>query len=90
MNLQLVICCKNIYLIVKYRRSKGGSNMQDEKAIREEIEELRKKLNEKVVNSDKRMPDPETMELSKRMDELLNMLNEVQKKLKTYKVSKKR
>lgn len=80
MNLQLATYCKNIYLIVKYRRSKGGNNMQDEKKIREEIEELRKKLNEKVINSDKRMPDPETMELSKKMDELLNKLNEVEEK----------
>jgi len=81
MNLQPTMYCKNIYLIVKYKkRSKGGNNMQDEKKIREEIEELRKKLNEKVINSDKRMPDPETMELSKKMDELLNKLNEVEEK----------
>ena len=51
--------------------------MQDEKTIRAEIEVLRKKLNEKMVNSDTRMPDPETMELSKKMDELLNSLKEV-------------
>lgn len=51
--------------------------MQDEKEIREEIEVLRKKLNEKVISSDKRMPDPVILELSKKMDELLNSLNEV-------------
>jgi len=51
--------------------------MQNEKTIRAEIEVLRDKLNEKMFNSDKRMPDPETLELSKRMDELLNRLNEV-------------
>ena len=52
--------------------------MQNEKMIRAEIEELRGKLNEKMASSNNRMPDPETMELSKKMDELLNRLNEVQ------------
>ena len=51
--------------------------MQDEKAIREEIEVLRKKLNEKMNSNAGRMPAPDTLELSKRMDELLNRLNEV-------------
>jgi len=51
--------------------------MLDEKTIREEIEVIRKKLNEKMVNSESRMPDPETLELSKRMDELLNSLNKI-------------
>ena len=51
--------------------------MLDEKVIREEIEVIRKKLNEKMVNSENRMPDSETLKLSKRMDELLNSLNEV-------------
>jgi len=69
--------CKNIYLIVKYGESKGGNNMQNEEVIRAEIEVLRKKLNEEVVNSENRMPNSETLKLSKRMDELLNMLNEV-------------
>jgi len=51
--------------------------MQNEEVIRAEIEVLRKKLNEEVVNSENRMPNSETLKLSKRMDELLNMLNEV-------------
>lgn len=50
--------------------------MLDEKIVREEIEVLRKKLNAKMLNSENRMPDSETLELSKRMDELLNSLNE--------------
>ena len=53
--------------------------MDNEKIIREEIEVIRKKLNEKMFSSNTRMPDPETMELSKKMDELLNRLNEVTK-----------
>lgn len=51
--------------------------MLDEKVIRAEIEVLRERLNEKMANNDKRMPDAETMELSRKMDELLNKLNEV-------------
>ena len=51
--------------------------MQTEKEILEEIEIVREKLNEKVANTVNRMPDFETMELSKKMDELLNRLDEV-------------
>jgi len=51
--------------------------MHDEKTIRAEIEVVRKELNEKMANNDNRMPDAETLKLSKRMDELLNNLNEV-------------
>lgn len=43
--------------------------------IMQEIEGLRLKLNEKVANNKNRMPDLETMNLSRRMDELLNKLN---------------
>lgn len=53
--------------------------MQDKDKIREELEALREKLNEKMLNTDTRMPDPETMELSRKMDELLNKLNETTK-----------
>jgi len=56
---------------------KEANNMQNEKKIREEIEILRKELNDRMFNSDGRMPDSKTMELSKRMDELLNELNEL-------------
>ena len=54
--------------------------MQNEQQIREEIEVLRKKLNEMVVNEATRMPDPETLNLSNRMDELLNKLSELRTK----------
>lgn len=51
--------------------------MQTEKEILEEMEKVREKLNKKVSNTVNRMPDSETMELSKKMDELLNKLDEV-------------
>ncbi len=51
--------------------------MQEEKTIRAEIEALREKLNEKMVSSNRRMPDSEMLELSRKMDELLNNLNKV-------------
>ena len=54
--------------------------MQTEKEILEEIEIVREKLNEKVANTVNRMPDSETMELSKRMDELLNFLEAIREK----------
>ena len=54
--------------------------MQTEKEILEEIEMVRAELNEKVANAVNRMPDSETMELSKRMDELLNLLEEIKTK----------
>lgn len=69
------MCCKKIYLIVKLNRL-GGITMQSSKQqIMQEIEGLRLKLNEKVANNKNRMPDLETMNLSRRMDELLNKLN---------------
>ena len=54
--------------------------MQKEKEILEEIEIVREKLNEKVANTINRMPDSETMELSKKMDELLNQLEKLTSK----------
>lgn len=48
--------------------------MQTEKEIREEIEIVRKQLNEKIKSSCTRIPDAEMMELSKKMDTLLNLL----------------
>lgn len=48
--------------------------MQNEKEIRREIEALRKKLNEEVNTSDNRVPSSEMLELSQKMDELLNNL----------------
>jgi len=51
--------------------------MQTEKEILEEIEIVREKLNSKVANTINRMPDSETLELSKKMDELLDRLDEV-------------
>ena len=54
--------------------------MQTEKEILEEIEMVREKLNDKVANAVNRMPDSETMELSKRMDELLNLLEAIREK----------
>lgn len=69
------MCCKKIYLIVKLNWL-GGITMQSSKQqIMQEIEGLRLKLNEKVANNKNRMPDLETMNLSRRMDELLNKLN---------------
>lgn len=51
--------------------------MQTQKEILEEIEVVREKLNEKVANTINRTPDEETMKLSKRIDELLNRLEEL-------------
>lgn len=48
--------------------------MQNKEEIRAEIEELREKLNFKVANNEDRIPDLETIELSHRIDDLLNLL----------------
>lgn len=50
--------------------------MKSKDQIREEIEILRKKLNEKTKENIGRTPNEETMELSRKIDELLNLLNE--------------
>ncbi len=48
--------------------------MQTREQIRDEIEKIRGILNKKMLNNTNRKPDQETMELSRRMDELLNLL----------------
>ena len=50
--------------------------MKSKDQIREEIEILRKKLNEKTKENLGRTPDEETMEISRKIDELLNLLDE--------------
>jgi len=50
--------------------------MKSKDQIREEIEILRKKLNEKTKENIGHTPDEETMVLSRKIDELLNLLNE--------------
>lgn len=47
--------------------------MKELKAVEEEIEELRKELNQEVKNQlSDHVPSSRLLELSKRMDELLN------------------
>lgn len=47
--------------------------MKDTRNIEKEIEELRNKLNLAIQNQmEKRVPSEEILELSKKMDELLN------------------
>ncbi len=48
--------------------------MQTRKQIHDEIERIRGILNAKMLNTTSRMPDRETIELSHKMDELLNLL----------------
>lgn len=43
--------------------------------IKNEIEVVRAKLNQKIISNESRIPNAEVMELSKRMDELLNELS---------------
>ena len=50
--------------------------MESKAEIREKIEILRKKLNEKTKDNLGSTPDKETMELSREIDELLNRLTE--------------
>ena len=50
--------------------------MESKAEIREKIEILREKLNEKTKENLGHIPDKETMELSREIDELLNRLNE--------------
>ena len=45
--------------------------------IKNEIEVLRNKLNERMEESESRVPNEKVMELSKKMDELLNELADV-------------
>ena len=50
--------------------------MESKAEIREKIEILREKLNERTKENLGGIPNKETMELSREIDELLNQLNE--------------
>ena len=50
--------------------------MRPENEVRKEIEELRTKLNLKVKENQNRIPSLELIEVSQRMDKLLNELND--------------
>lgn len=68
----LKMCCKILNLIVKLFLG-GGGFMEELKMLEEEIEKLRKELNSEIEKQGhNRIPDEKILELSRRMDELLN------------------